>query len=193
MERLKFVWNVPNTLSLVRIVLLPAFVALYFTGRLEWAVATLVFSGLTDLFDGVIARRCNQITEIGKLLDPIADKLTQITVLLCLAISYRELIPLAVICLVKEVLQVIGGWILLSKNTNIRSSKWFGKVSTFLFYAVMLLIVVWENMPPLVLVILIILVAVTMLFSFFKYMQIYFNLRKESETVSETVVPKSAQ
>lgn len=194
MERLKFVWNIPNVLSLVRIALLPVFVVLYFNDLLTWAVAMLLLSGLTDLFDGVIARRCNQITEIGKLLDPVADKLTQITVLLCLVVGYPELIPLAVICLTKEVLQAIGGWILLSKNETIRGSKWFGKVSTFLFYSVMLLIVVWADMPSVVLGILIVLVAATMLFSFFKYMIIYFKLRKETTAaVSETKASESAQ
>jgi cardiolipin synthase len=170
MDRLKFVWNIPNVLSLVRLALLPVFVVLYFTDHLEWAVVALLFSGLTDLFDGMIARRLNQITEIGKLLDPIADKLTQIAVLVCLMIRYNELLPLAVICLTKETLQAIGGWILLSKNATIRASKWFGKVSTFLFYGVMLAIVIWhDTMPPLVLFVLIALVAAMMIFAFFKY------------------------
>lgn len=186
MERLKFVWNIPNVLSLVRVILLPIFAVLYFNDLLIWALATLVFSGLTDLFDGVIARRCNQITEIGKWLDPIADKLTQITVLLCLAVRYTALIPLVVICSVKEVLQAIGGWILLSKNSTIRGSKWFGKVSTFLFYIVMLLIVLWADMPTIILAVLIVLVAATMLFSFFKYLQLYFKLRKEADVTTMT-------
>lgn len=192
MERLKFVWNIPNVLSLVRIVLLPIFIVLYFNDLLTWALIVLLFSGLTDLFDGVIARRCNQITEIGKLLDPVADKLTQITVLLCLVVRYTALIPLAVICLIKEVLQAIGGWILLSKNSTIRGSKWFGKIATFLFYAVMLLIVFWTDMPTSVLAVLIVLVASTMLFSFFKYLQLYFKLRKEA-TASAAVASESAQ
>ncbi len=192
MERLKFVWNIPNALSLLRIVLLPIFTVLYFNDLLTWALLVLLLSGLTDLFDGVIARRCNQITEIGKLLDPVADKLTQITVLLCLVVRYTALVPLAVICLIKEVLQAIGGWILLSKNSTIRGSKWFGKISTFLFYAVMLLIVLWADMPPSVLTVLILLVAATMLFSFFKYLQLYFKLRRDA-AASKTVASKSAQ
>ncbi len=185
MERLKFVWNIPNTLSLVRIVLLPVFAVLYFHDRIVWAVIVLLASGLTDLLDGVIARRFHQITEVGKLLDPAADKLTQVTVLMCLVVQYPELIPLAVICLTKEVLQLIGGWILFSKNATIRGSKWFGKLSTALFYAVMLLIVVWKDMPQTVLIVLISLVAATMLFSFFKYMMIYVNIRKPAK--DETV------
>ncbi|MBQ9964811.1 MAG: CDP-alcohol phosphatidyltransferase family protein [Clostridia bacterium] len=181
MERLKFVWNIPNTLSLVRIVLLPVFAVLYFNEHVVWAVVVLLLSGLTDLLDGVIARRFHQITEVGKLLDPAADKLTQVTVLMCLVVQYPALIPLAVICLTKEILQAIGGWILFSKNATIRGSKWFGKLSTALFYAVMLLIVVWTDMPKTVLIVLVALVAATMLFSFFKYMMIYLKIRKPSK------------
>ena len=188
MERLKFVWNIPNALSLVRLGLLPVFAVLYFNDQLAWSVIVLLLSGLTDLLDGVIARRLNQITPIGKLLDPFADKLTQVTVLLCLMVQYRALIPLAIVCLIKEALQAIGGWILFSKNAVIRGSKWFGKISTFLFYAVMLLIVVWQDMPQVVLAVLILLVAATMVFSFFKYLMIYFKLRKEvtTETVADS-------
>ncbi len=191
MERLKFIWNIPNVLSLVRIVLLPLFVVLYFTDHLWWAVGVLLLSGLTDLFDGVIARKFNQITQIGKLLDPAADKLTQVTVLLSLVVRYPALIPLAVICLTKEVLQLIGGWILFSKNATIRGSKWFGKLSTALFYVVMLLIVVWENMPKTVLIVLVALVAATMLFSFFKYMMIYLKIRKPAKEAERAAVSKA--
>ncbi len=183
MESLKFIWNIPNCLSLVRLALLPVFSALYLNSDrqpelLWWALAVLAFSGITDLLDGVIARRFNQITEIGKLLDPIADKLTQVAVLVCVVIRNPALIPLMIICLVKEVLQLIGGFLLLSRFDIIRGSKWFGKVSTTLFYAVMLTIVLWRQMPTSLFWALVALVAVSMLFSFFGYMRIYFQLRR---------------
>lgn len=179
MKNLKFVWNIPNILSLVRLALLPVFAVVYLHDQLYWSLAVLALSGLTDLFDGMIARKFNQITEIGKLLDPIADKVTQVTVLVCLTIRNPALIPLLVICFVKELLQAIGGWILLSRNDIVRGSKWFGKVSTFIFYIAMLLIALWETMPQWLFVTLIALVGVTMLFSFFMYMAVYFNLRRE--------------
>lgn len=185
MDSLKFVWNVPNALSLVRLILLPVFAVLYLGSAdnptwLYWSLAVLVLSGITDFLDGVFARKLNQITELGKLLDPIADKITQITVLVCLVIRYPVLIPLMVICLTKEILQAIGGWILLSHCDVIRGSKWFGKVSTFTFYGVMLLIVLWTEMPSQLLLALEILVAITMLVSFFGYMRIFIRLHKES-------------
>ncbi len=181
MKNLKFVWNIPNVLSLVRLMLLPVFAVVYLNGELYWALAVLALSGLTDLFDGVIARKFNQITEIGKLLDPAADKITQVFVLVCLTIRNTALIPLFIICFVKELLQAIGGWILLSRNKVIRGSQWFGKVSTFTFYVAMLAIALWTTMPRWLLSTLIVLVAVTMLFSFFMYMAVYIKLRREKK------------
>ena len=186
MEKITFKWNIPNTLSLIRLLLLPVFVVLYLQSYqrpvlLYWSLAVLFLSGITDLFDGIIARRFNQITEVGKLLDPIVDKLTQITVLICVTVQHKELFPLAVICLIKETLQVIGGWILLSKKDIIRGSRWFGKISTFLFYAVILTVVFWKTIPHSVLITLILLVAVSMLFSFFSYMAVFFKLKNGTE------------
>ena len=76
--------NVPNALSVLRILLIIPFVILYTRGEFVWAVVCLVLSGLSDLFDGMIARRFHQQTEVGQMLDPIADKLTQGTVAICL-------------------------------------------------------------------------------------------------------------
>ncbi len=182
MERIKFKWNIPNVLSLVRLALIPLFAWLYLDdeGNLYWAMLVLLFSGLTDVVDGFVARRFNQITEIGKLLDPLADKLTQLAVLICLSVRYTELVPLMVICLVKEVLQIVGGVLLLSRYEVVRGSRWFGKISTFTFYGAMLAIVLWNDMPRPVLLALIALVAVTMLFSFFAYMRVYLKLRREA-------------
>ena len=81
----------------MRLLLLPVFVTLYLMSDtrpelLYWALGILVLSGLTDLFDGIIARHFHQISDMGKLLDPLADKLTQIAVVLSLAIRHKEMI-----------------------------------------------------------------------------------------------------
>ncbi len=185
MKNVKFVWNIPNALSLMRLALIPVFATLYLMDHLYWSLAVLALSGFTDLFDGMIARKCNQITEIGKLLDPVADKLTQVVVLVCLTVRYPSLLPLFIICFVKELLQTIGGWILLSRNAVIRGSKWYGKVSTFTFYIAMLLIAVWKEMPSGVMVGLIVVVAVTMVFAFFMYMRVYLSLRRERSATKQ--------
>ena len=165
----KFVWNIPNALSIVRLLLLPVFVVLILVVERDadvpvWSFVVLVLSGVTDSLDGIIARRFNQITDIGKLLDPVADKITQVTV---------------VICLIKELIQAAGGYILLRRGEKIQGARWFGKVSTFVFYGAMALIVLLPDMPNWVRIGLVVLVAALMLFSFIKYMMMFLHLRRD--------------
>ncbi len=179
----KWQWTVPNVLSLVRIGLLPVFAVLYLNSvqnpaLLLWACAVVILSGLTDLFDGWIARRFNQISEAGKLLDPLADKLTQLTVLICLATQFRELVWLMLLCLAKEAAQVIGGLLLLHHGDEVRGSQWFGKICTFVFYSAMAAIVLFDNMPPAVRIGLVVLVGVLMLVTFFGYLSTFIGARK---------------
>lgn len=179
----KWQWTVPNVLSLVRIALLPAFVVLYLnsparSALLWWAFGVLVVSGLTDLFDGWIARRFNQISEAGKLLDPLADKLTQLTVVICLATQFRELVWLMALCLLKEAAQVIGGLLLLHHGDEVRGSQWFGKICTFVFYAAMAAIVLFDDMPPALRIGLVVLVGVLMLVTFLGYLFTYIGAHK---------------
>lgn len=180
----KFVWNIPNALSIVRLLLLPVFVVLILVVERDadvpvWSFVVLLLSGVTDSLDGIIARRFNQITDIGKLLDPVADKITQVTVVICLAVRYTVLIPLVVICLIKELIQAAGGYILLRRGEKIQGARWFGKVSTFVFYGAMALIVLLPDMPNWVRIGLVVLVAALMLFSFIKYMMMFLHLRRD--------------
>ncbi len=202
--KLKWVWTVPNVLSLMRIALVPVFATLYLMSEndpalLGWAIAALVLSGITDLFDGIIARKFNQISEIGKVLDPIADKLTQVTVILCLAIRLPRLWPLVILCTVKELLQAIGAGLLLFRSTvKVQAAKWYGKVSTFVFYVSMGLFVAFPlpgeqpllfnwNMPEPMFVALVIVVAACMAFAFYQYASLFLRtMQKEQQEAAST-------
>ena len=176
-------WNIPNIISLVRIGLVPVFILLYLLHLDAWAFGVLLFSGLTDCLDGFIARRFNLITDCGKLLDPLSDKLTQVAVVICLTTRYTELLPLTVLCFAKELSQGIGGILLLRKNVRTQGAKWFGKVSTVLFYACMLVIVLWYNplvqSAPWVLYALAGLVGISMLIAFLGYLRLFLQMRRE--------------
>ena len=186
-------WNIPNVLSLVRIALIPVFMVLYMTGYDEWAFVALAVSGLTDVLDGFIARRFNQITDCGKLLDPLSDKLTQVAVVVALTTRYLELLPLAVLCLVKEACQAIGGIILLRRRYAVRGSKWFGKLSTVMFYSCMLALVLFEQrMPDVVEWILISAAGLSMLLAFFGYLRMFIAIRREPTNTQETSVASDA-
>lgn len=175
-------WNVPNVLSLVRIFLVPVFLVLYLNHRDMWAFGVLVLSGLTDAVDGFVARRFNQITDCGKLLDPISDKLTQVAVVIALATRFGELLPLAVLCFVKELCQAIGGAIMLKKQCEVRGSKWFGKVSTVVFYAGMSALVLFD-LPGLVRWLLVGLAGGCMLVAFVGYLRIFVEVSREGKPV----------
>ena len=112
------VLTIPNALSVVRILLIPLFAYLYFKGHYAFAAIVLTVSGLTDVVDGFIARTFNMISTLGKILDPFADKLTQLVVVLCLAIRHNILIPLLVVFYAKELLMLSGSAKLLKSGTR---------------------------------------------------------------------------
>lgn len=140
--------NLPNTLTMLRIVLIPIFCILFLMGPNYYAYAgfMLILSGLSDMFDGFFARKLHQETELGKILDPIADKLTLAAVVVCMWYMYHNDFPwisLALgIMLVKEISMAVGGLIIVSKGKKLVKAKWWGKVATVVFYASMILIVV---------------------------------------------------
>lgn len=184
--RIQWKWTIPNAISLLRILLVPAFVVLYLKGiRPEqqvyqyWSFGVLVFSGLTDCVDGYIARRFNQITDLGKILDPIADKLTQMAVLVCVVVHYHHLLPLLIISVCKEVGQCIGSAIMLHRGAKVEGAKWYGKLTTIVFYVVMAAFVLWEDMPMPLMVALGTLVAALMLFAFIRYAQLFVRTSKD--------------
>ena len=194
MIKVEWKWNVPNALSLLRLFLVPVIVVTYWLSdpnEIPYvSIGALVLSGISDSLDGIIARHFNQITDIGKLLDPVADKLTQVAVVVCLSLRYRELLPLRLICVVKELCQAVGGLLLLHRGEKVRGARWFGKVSTFLFYGVMILIVAFPEMPHALLIGLVALVGAAMLFAFVNYLRMYCQIRKEQKESAEDETPQ---
>lgn len=125
--------HIPNALTILRFILIPFIVIFLFQDKYIESLIFLVISALTDVLDGFIARKYNFITNFGKLIDPLADKATQIAILVTLAI--RNIIPfwILIIVFVKEFLMVAGASFLYGKETVV-SSRWYGKLSTVLFY-----------------------------------------------------------
>ena len=125
--------NVPNALTIVRFLLIPIILYFIFTGNYLLGFVFFTISGLTDILDGTIARKFNLISNFGKLMDPLADKLTQISVLASLVI--KDIIPvwILIIVMAKELIMIIGASFLYGKDVVVYS-KWFGKLATVLFY-----------------------------------------------------------
>ena len=138
-EYLKKNWNVPNSLTLVRLIMIPFYLAYFARGQKYLALLMFLIAALTDLLDGTIARHFHQITDLGKLLDPVADKLMVLTVLFSMAIGNSHIpavIPWPVVCIVlgKELLLMLGGLVMLRRRVVVFSHL-IGKVAHVLFIA----------------------------------------------------------
>ena len=132
MTKRENIWNVPNVLTMIRLALIGVFVVFYVQGRLYWAMATFIVASLTDFLDGFIARRYHLVTNFGKLMDPLADKLMLITALVCLTVSGRVPLWLMAAIIAKELLMVVGAYVLL-KHGVVVQAKFIGKLSTVVF------------------------------------------------------------
>ena len=145
----KRVLTIPNLLSALRICLIPVFVCTYCIGRSTRATAwVLLFSGLTDIADGWIARRFHMVSDLGKALDPIADKLTQAALLFCLAAKFPKMIPLLVLLALKEITTGVATLIAIKRTGTVKGAAWHGKLLTFLLYGMMLLHLLWPEITP---------------------------------------------
>jgi cardiolipin synthase len=128
-----------------------------------------MISGLTDIIDGAIARKFNMISDVGKVLDPFADKATQVVVMILLAISFPlMIIPIALIA-IKEVFMVITGYMVIKKCDIVLGAHWHGKLATVALTAVMVLHLVWYNIPSTFSLVLIILCSSLILLSLALY------------------------
>ena len=139
--------HVPNILTIIRFLLIPVIIIFAFKDNYVATIIVLSISGITDILDGYIARKYNFISDFGKLMDPLADKATQVTLLAVLAL--QKIIPMWIIAIVifKEFFMVAGASFLYGKELVV-SSKWYGKLSTVLFYIAMvcsLIILYWNS------------------------------------------------
>ncbi len=141
--------TIPNLISVIRIFLIPVIAVLYYKGMIWWAVLAIFISGVSDAVDGKIARKFNQVSALGKILDPVADKLTIFALAIVLFLKFREAQSEAMqafawvflLFIAKDIIMIIGGAVLIALGTRPVAAEIWGKVATFVFYAVMVAIV----------------------------------------------------
>lgn len=140
----KDLFTIPNLMGYFRIILIPIFMAVYIgaDSRADYiaAAAILGISGLTDCFDGKVARHFNMITEWGKVLDPVADKLTQAAVFISLSFRYPTMRYLVILFVVKEMFMGIMGAVMLKKGSMMDGARWYGKLCTAVLYGAMFML-----------------------------------------------------
>jgi cardiolipin synthase len=188
--------TIPNALSVFRILVVPFFAWFFLQGDIVTAVVLLALSGFSDLFDGMIARKFNQITELGKMLDPFADKLTQGVVALCLAIRFPVICPVLLIFIAKELMMLCFAIVLLKKRKRPCAAMWYGKVATVMFYVSVAVIVVMDGFFKVqgpvfnaVSNILLIVTAAMMLYAAFRYFQIFRVIYRSDDEKYEFDLP----
>ena len=176
------IFTLPNMLSFLRLLLIPLIVYLFETDQYWWAFGMLLLSGATDVVDGWIARTFHLVSDFGKALDPIADKLTQIAVLFCLMRQYWWVL---VALLIKEVTIGILGLVALHKTHSVYSAGWYGKLCTVVIYLSMFALILWkpvfgvEPNSTFVLIDSIVIVALILL-AFFKYLFYFRRILREA-------------
>ena len=145
----KQILTIPNLLSLLRLLLIPVIMFLYLHDKqYVFAAVVIVISGITDVVDGIIARKFNMISDLGKVLDPLADKLTQIAMVICIAIKTPYVFFLVGLLIIKDLFLFLLGLFVLKKTDTVNSSRWYGKVCTVIIYASMFALFILPNVDP---------------------------------------------
>lgn len=143
------IFTIPNLLSFFRLCLIPLIIWLYCVEHAYlWAGCILIISGLTDIVDGFIARTFNMISDLGKVLDPVADKLTQAAMLICLVFRFPLMIVPLILLLIKETIMSVTGFLVIQKTGSVYSARWHGKIATCLLDVTMILHIFWNGITP---------------------------------------------
>ena len=186
-------FTIPNLMGYFRILLVPIFLWLFVKSEhtagynvYYWLMlVTIGVSGLTDFFDGRVARKFNQVTDWGKMLDPIADKITIGAIIVALAIKYPIVLAMVALYIVKEGYMSIVGMILLKKGQKIEGAMWYGKVCTFATYVIIIVLLVVKEMPQIWVDILVYVNMAIMLFTFIMYIPYHIKKLKEAKASSD--------
>lgn len=186
----KELFTIPNMLSLFRLLLIPVYVVIYLNAKstVDYFIAggILAVSCLTDMIDGQIARHFNMISNIGKILDPFADKITQLTMIVCLAIKHPVLQTLMFLFVIKESFQLIAGCLTLRKGQMLNGALITGKISTTVLFTSLILLVLLPDMDEQYINVIMWIDTVFLLIAFIHYAVIYFTHSSMIQSLDNT-------
>lgn len=178
----KEIFTMPNLLSLFRLVLIPVYITIYLhaqtPGDYLLAGSVLAVSCLTDAVDGKIARKFHMISHLGKLLDPLADKCTQLALTICLSTRYRVLLPVLALFIVKELFQLIAVIVNLRKGKALPGALFAGKLCTTVLFVSLILLVLFPNLDEGIVKGISLLNFGFLAFSFLRYILAYYGKHK---------------
>ena len=177
--------NVPNTLSLLRLAMVPIFAVVFFQPFPEaryWAAGIYALAFATDIADGYIARHFNQVTRLGRILDPLADKLMTFTVIV--SITAAGIIPVwaVVIFFLKEAAMGVGALSMFHKINDVMPANWLGKTSTGVFFIVCAALVLFPSIPKTWATVMISVALALTVAAFLYYLWIYLSVLGKKKT-----------
>ena len=183
----KDILTIPNLLSLFRLLLIPVYASVYLTAKNNnqyiLAAGILAASCLTDLIDGKIARKFHMVTTLGKVLDPLADKLTQLTLTICLSLKYPILYPVLALFIVKELFQLITGVLFLRRGKMLPGALMAGKVCTTVLFVSFIFLVLMPGIGPETVKLIALVDAVFLSVSFASYVLAYFGKDRKVQDI----------
>lgn len=171
--------NIPNIISCIRIMLVPLFVHFYISGSIGAAAAVLITCALSDVLDGMIARRFNMVTDLGKILDPVADKLIQAAMMLCLALKIPQLWILLGLHVARELILAAMGFYVMRSTGLVCGAKWYGKLCTALIYVSMLLLLAVPGLPEKLVTMLVFICSALIVMCLFMYFSAYLRMLRQ--------------
>ena len=179
----KEIFTIPNMLSMFRLALIPLYISIYLNAKdsadYYLASAILAVSCMTDLVDGQIARRFHMISTVGKVLDPFADKITQFTLVLCLAVRHKVLWGIVILLIIKELFQLIAGIIVFKRGQMLKGAQFTGKICTTVLFVSLILMVMLPELNPAIVNWIALIDGIFLLVAFGDYLIVY--LRKDSK------------
>lgn len=188
----KEIFTIPNILSFFRLALIPLYVTIYLNARdaadYYLAATILAVSCLTDLIDGQIARRCNMISTVGKVLDPFADKVTQFTLVICLSIKHPILWTLVILIFVKEIFQLIAGIIRFRKGKMLKGAQITGKICTTVLFISLILLVMLPNIGSTAVYWITLIDSIFLLIAFADYIIVYNRKDSKFQSVERNIL-----
>ena len=185
----KEICTIPNLLSLFRLVLIPVYIYIYVNATKPehyWiASGILAVSCFTDLIDGKIARKFDMISAVGKVLDPLADKMTQLTLIICLSAHHKALRIMLVLFLIKEFYQLFAMLIFLKRGKALDGALLSGKICTTVLFLSLIVMVIMPGLSPNIISIIAIIDGIFMLVAFVHYIIAYYCMDNKFQSLEE--------
>ena len=193
-DHMRQIFTIPNILTTFRIVLIP-FIMFAYMGAHDrvWTVILLVLSLATDIADGYIARHYNQISVLGKALDPFADKLTQAAFMLCLLSEFPHMIWALILIAVKEITSAAFGVIIARVEGVLEGADWYGKLTTGVILLMFFVHFIWADIPSNVSDIMILVSCVLMVISYVLYTARYIRILKKAKAAKAMQASKAQE